>query len=477
MTDTQVLLNKIAALRQQLEQVEDLAGDSPDRVRRLERQVAAGARQDALLHGAVAQLAPATPAPATTLLPRQLTARARRILEEGRSLLARLRTLGAALGQEADPDGKAADLESPPAARFYHDTVAMAETALRVVQTFPDAPSAQLRLSDGLEAIFATVAGRVAELDTVVAQRRRDEDRIDTLAELLTALDAGRATDAQVLSDLAEALVEEARRGEPLRFLSGDPHQPARFVACHSLTTAQVIARLTRHDPEYRGRTQDPVLAALVHDVGMLAIGAELLARPGPLDDAGRRLVEAHPRRGADLVGRLFPAAAWLLENVAAHHERQDGTGYPAGLRGGQIGPLALLLAVCDVYAALCTPRPHRPALDPRTALTDTLLLAEQGGLDGALAERLLHLAFYPVGSVVELTDGSVGVVVATHPLRRDLNAPARPVLALLTDDERKPLPAPRHVDLAQTDGPGIVRTLPPAERRELLGGRYPSLA
>src|SRR5437870_4191709 len=80
MTDTQVLLKKIAALRQQLEQVDELAGEAPDRVRRLERQVAAGARQDVLLHGAVGQLAPAPTAPATTLLPKQLTARARRIL-------------------------------------------------------------------------------------------------------------------------------------------------------------------------------------------------------------------------------------------------------------------------------------------------------------------------------------------------------------------------------------------------------------
>jgi HD-GYP domain-containing protein (c-di-GMP phosphodiesterase class II) len=466
MTDTQLLLKKIAALRQQLEQVEDLAGDAPDRVRRLERQVAAGARQDVLLHGAVGQLAPAA-APASTLLPRQLTTRARRILEEGRGLLGRLRTLGEALG------GPAAD---DPLARAYHEAVAMAETALRVVQTFPDAPSAQRRLGDGLEAIFAAIASRVAELDTAAAQRRGDEGRIETLAELVSALDTGRAADAAALAALAEPLVEEARQGTPLRFLASDPRQPARFVACHSLTVAQVIARLTRHDPEYRGRPQDPVLAALLHDAGMLTVGAEVLARPGPLDDAGRRLVEAHPRRGAELAARLLPAAAWLTEAVAAHHERIDGTGYPAGLRAGQIGPLARLLAVCDVYAALCTPRSQRPALDPRTALTDTLLLSEPGGLDGQYAERLLQLAFYPVGSVVELADGAVGVVVATHPLRRDLNLPARPVLAVLTDEQGKPLPVPRHVDLAQADGPSIVRTLSTEEWRDLLGGRSPAL-
>jgi hypothetical protein len=106
--------------------------------------------------------------------------------------------------------------------------------------------------------------------------------------------------------------------------------------------------------------------------------------------------------------------------------------------------------------------------------LTDTLLLAERGGLDRAHAEHLLHLSFYPVGSVVELVDGSIGVVVATHVGLRDLNLPARPVVALLADAGGQLLPTPQHLDLAQCEGHGIVRTLSLAERRDRLGTRYP---
>jgi HD-GYP domain-containing protein (c-di-GMP phosphodiesterase class II) len=208
----------------------------------------------------------------------------------------------------------------------------------------------------------------------------------------------------------------------------------------------------------------------------MLRVPAELLALPGPLDDAGRRAVEAHARAGADLVRRLVPEGAWLAEAAAAHHERLDGTGYPGGLRDVQVSSLARLLAVCDTYAALCCARPHRPARDTRTALTDTLLLAESGTLDKHHAERLLQLSFYPVGSAVELADGSAGVVVATHPGRRDLNTPARPVVALLTDSQGQPLPAPLHLDLAQCESRSIVRSLPDAERRELLGTHYPEV-
>jgi hypothetical protein len=92
-------------------------------------------------------------------------------------------------------------------------------------------------------------------------------------------------------------------------------------------------------------------------------------------------------------------------------------------------------------------------------------------------AERLLDLSFYPVGSVVELTDGAVGVVVATHPARKDLRNPARPVLALLTDRQGQPLAFPCHLDLTHFEERSILRALPATERSELLVRRYPELA
>ena len=119
-----------------------------------------------------------------------------------------------------------------------------------------------------------------------------------------------------------------------------------------------------------------------------------------------------------------FPTIAGpLAAAVATHHERADGTGYPNGLTGADLPALGRLLRVADVYAALNEDRPHRPALDPRAALTEVLLMAEQGQVDRDFAEYLLHLAFYPVGTLVELTDGRTGVVAANHPNRLDPRA------------------------------------------------------
>jgi len=363
-----------------------------------------------------------------------------------------------------------------PRAEYYRATTAMADTALRMVQAFPDAPSAQLRLCYGLEAILEVIAQRVAALHAAVEEHQQETARVDKLADLLRALHDGKSTDLQSFVALAELVLEDAETAAPLRFLSAQPTDSARSVASHSLTVASVVVRIVQHDPEYRGKSLEPVLAALLHDVGMLSVPPAILTQAGPLQDEQRRTVEAHTQIGAQIMARLLPGGTWLAEAAAGHHERLDGTGYPAGLREMQIPSLCRLLAVCDVYTALASPRPHRPAVDTRTALADTLLMAEQGSLDRYHAERLLLLSFYPVGSVVELADGAVGLVVATHLGRRELNTPARPVVALLTDSQGRLLPSARHVDLARCESRSITRTVPTSERRELLGKRYPEL-
>jgi len=481
MSDTQGLLSKIAALRQRLERpsttsaVATMAAPTvptrpAERLTQLEADVDRGAQHSRLLDYSLRQINEADgTVEAERVWPQRLTLRSRQLLERGRELVARLRPL-------CDEPLLGRDDTDPLAAKF-RQTVAMADVALRTIQTFPDAPSVQLRLCEGLEGVFDDVASRLESILAAVQQRKRDTDWVGRLADLLHVLTTEERMDIKPFLFLAEEILAEAREGAPLRFLAAGTDQPESFVAAHSLVVAQVIARIVAHDSELRGRPLEAILAGLLHDAGMLRVPGDILSHPGPLDDDQRRVVESHTRHGGDMMQRLWPAAAWLSDAALGHHERIDGTGYPDGLRDAQIPALNRLLAVCDVYAALCVSRPYRAGQETRTALTDTLLLAEQGSLDRTQAERLLTLSFYPVGSVVELVDGSLALVVATPQGRRDLNHPARPVLLLLTDAHGRRLPAPRHLDLGQVEGHGIVRALPAADRRRLLGRIYPEAA
>ncbi len=493
MNETRDLLAKILALRQRLEQAHGLAAEAGSaaatlleerlepqlRSQLLEHQVAAGHEIDTQLDQTVrAVTGPEMAMPRAR--PKQLTARARRVLEEGRELLRRLRALAEYFESEAEPAPSPISVvldRNEPLSQLYRQTTALLEVALRIVPLLPDSATAQLHLCEGLETALQVVADRLVTLQGGVEQHRREVTRVSRLAELLTALAEGRPITVQPFLELAQEIHSEVEEGEPLRFLEGDPRWPPYFVACHSLTVAQVIARVVREDPELRSRAADALLAALVFDAGMLRVPATVLCKTSPLTDDEKRLIESHCRVGAEMATCLWPEAPWLADAAGGHHERLDGTGYPDGLRDHQIRPLTRLLAVCDIYAAFCVYRPHRPARETRTALADTLLLAEQGLLDRNAAELLLQLSFYPAGSAVEMADGSIGVVVATPRTRHDLNAPARPVVALLTNARGAALPWPRHLDLAQCENHSIVRTLPPAERRAVLGRRYPEWA
>jgi diguanylate cyclase (GGDEF)-like protein len=130
--------------------------------------------------------------------------------------------------------------------------------------------------------------------------------------------------------------------------------------------------------------------AALLHDIGHLAVPEHILVKPGPLTHDEFQRVKIHPRVGADIIGSVpfpYPVAPLIL----SHHERWDGAGYPSGLRGEEIPLGARVLAVVDCFTALRADRPYRPAKDYQEALT---LLQQQAGaaLDPALVREFLAI-------------------------------------------------------------------------------------
>jgi putative nucleotidyltransferase with HDIG domain len=111
-------------------------------------------------------------------------------------------------------------------------------------------------------------------------------------------------------------------------------------------------------------------LAALIHDIGKLAIPSELLSKPGRLNQAEFDLIKTHPTVGYGIVKDIefpWPIARIILQ----HHERMNGTGYPAGLRGLDILLEARILGVADVIEAMSSHRPYRPAIGVNLAIEE----------------------------------------------------------------------------------------------------------
>ena len=104
-------------------------------------------------------------------------------------------------------------------------------------------------------------------------------------------------------------------------------------------------------------------IGALLHDLGMIGVPEAILLKPGPLEDSERREVQKHPERGKQLIER-FSFLETAIPHVLHHHERIDGSGYPAKLAGSAIPLAARIIAVADVFAAVTRDRAHRGRLD-----------------------------------------------------------------------------------------------------------------
>jgi putative two-component system response regulator len=119
-------------------------------------------------------------------------------------------------------------------------------------------------------------------------------------------------------------------------------------------------------------------LGGFLHDLGKIAVPDHILLKNGPLDAAERAVIEIHPVVGADLVNGMRTLDS-VRPIIRHHHERFNGSGYPDGLKGEEIPFGARIMSVVDVYDALCTARPYKPALGHEVAV-DILLQETEGG-------------------------------------------------------------------------------------------------
>jgi putative nucleotidyltransferase with HDIG domain len=131
--------------------------------------------------------------------------------------------------------------------------------------------------------------------------------------------------------------------------------------------------------------------AALVHDVGKVAVPDRVLNKRGPLTDDEEKLVKLHPVVGAGMLARI-PGLEALVPIVLHHHEQWDGLGYPRGLSGVDIPTQSRMILVADAYDAMTSRRPYGPTLAPHDALAELRRCAGRQ-FDPALVDKM-HAAF-----------------------------------------------------------------------------------
>jgi len=238
------------------------------------------------------------------------------------------------------------------------DQVEDPETFLRKVGDLYDQPDAVdhdiIEFKDGRiferyslpQRIGKNYVGRVWSFRDITANKRAEKDLQDSFASLRKALDGI----IQVV-----ALTVEKR----------DP-----YTAGHQRRVADLARAIASKMGLSKIEINGIRIAGSIHDLGKICVPADILSKPGRLTDHEFGIIKAHPEVGYDILKDIqFP---WpIAETIVQHHERMDGSGYPAGLKGRNIIMKARIVAVSDVVEAMSSHRPYRPALGIDMALDE----------------------------------------------------------------------------------------------------------
>lgn len=192
---------------------------------------------------------------------------------------------------------------------------------------------------------------------------------------------AGYAAGRQSLAGKMSAAVEGWRRALELRDRATEGH------GCRvAELTVRLAARLGYSPPELTRLR----FGAQLHDIGKIGVPDSVLLKPGPLDDDDTRIMRKHPVYAYEMLSPV-PNFQSILDIPFYHHERWDGSGYPRGLRGEQIPRPARIFAVIDVWDALCSDRPYRPAWPAEQVVR---YIREQSGkhFDPAVVDEFLEM-------------------------------------------------------------------------------------
>ena len=297
-----------------------------------------------------------------------------------------------------------------------------------------------------------------------VAEAALDEAAI-RVANIMDNIKVGDNLDVQAVKAAIQPLLDSMIRNADalLWMLSAQDNNYAYKRATDNCTLAIAFGRhLGLHKEDLRLLA----MSLLLVDVGNVKISSNILNKPGRLTSAEFSVVKKHVDYGVEILRNTPGISDTVIGAVQTHHERFDGSGYPNGLKGEQIPIYGRMAAIIDNYSVMTRKTPYREAMAQHTAL-QVLYKWRNKYFQAELVEQFLQcLGVYPTGSLVEMTTGEVGIVVAQNKRER-----LKPMISMLLDEQKNPWDVSPLIDLSSNpvDESGIKRKI----MRALKPGAY----
>ncbi len=248
------------------------------------------------------------------------------------------------------------------------------------------------------------------------------KESILAMQEIVTRLAAGKGVDPNSLGSISKILSLEVNKNSQMIGHTGRIKDTDEYTYNHSVNVAIYSIYLGNLIGLDKKRTRELCQAALLHDIGKAKVPRNILNKEGKLTDEEFSVVKKHTIDGYILAKRISFLTEEIREAILSHHEREDGSGYPYGIKGRKINLYAKILAIADVYDALTSERVYKKKSTPFDAIEEFYNMGVHKFSRPLLNIFFKNLSQLYVNSKVKLSDGRVGKIEFIHP--KDLTRP-----------------------------------------------------
>lgn len=262
---------------------------------------------------------------------------------------------------------------------------------------------------------------------------REAHDNASRLAQqIIEDVRAGHKLSPADVRAASEPIVESVLRSADTMFWVNALHRHGTYAYSHAINCCALAAAFGRYLGLPAELLVDLASGGLLLDVGKARLPEGLLGHAGPLDAATTTQMRGHVSLSQKILDESGEYSHELYDMIRTHHERWDGSGYPARLQGTSIPLFGRMAAIIDSFDAMTSQRPHAPAMARHEALQQ-LYRSRDTLFQGELVEQFTGcLGVYPTGSLVELSTGEIAIVMTQNTSRR-----LRPLVMLLTDTDK----------------------------------------
>lgn len=279
------------------------------------------------------------------------------------------------------------------------------------------------------------------ELD--YASKLYDEAR-DFQKKALEKVQNGAPLDLEPVVSLTDKMLASVFRNQDALLILTRMRTKDAYLLEHSINVSilmMVFARALGLDEKLIRKLAQ---GAFLHDIGKVRIPDEILNKPGRLTPEEYEIMKMHATYSAEVVENMKGISEVSVQIVARHHERVDGKGYPNGLTDSELTLYDKMISIVDVYDALTADRVYKPGMVPVKALKLMRGLAGEHFDESLLIKFIGLMGIHPVGSLVKLESGKVGMVVETNRLE-----PLKPIVKVFYNTKTHTHVAPYDLDLS----------------------------